>query len=152
MTIPSEIRAYLAGHPEGATGETVAKGVHRRSGDVLQVLRSDPSFSVRVERAESGRDRLLYLLAPVPAECPGSVRKGNDAPESQCARMLRLLKVRPHTSMELAIEHGIGRPNSRRAELNERLLRERIVCERVPGAHDAAHYVYRLIPAEQVAA
>jgi hypothetical protein len=62
---------------------------------------------------------------------------------TQTDRLLDLLRVRPHNGLELRTEHGIGAPNSRRSDLEDR--GHVVVCERVKGARGPAAYVYKLL-------
>lgn len=62
---------------------------------------------------------------------------------TQTDRMLALLRQRPHNGLELRTEHGIGAPNSRRSDLENRGYV--VVCEHVKGVRGPAGYVYRLV-------
>ena len=62
---------------------------------------------------------------------------------SQNDRMLALLRQRPHSSWELAVDHGIGRPNSRRSELIKQ--GHDVTCEFHPEGSGASRWVYGLI-------
>jgi hypothetical protein len=67
---------------------------------------------------------------------------------TQNDRMLELLRKRPHNGLELRTEHGIGAPNSRRSDLEDR--GHVVVCKRVPGVRGPKSYVYELlVDAEQ---
>lgn len=63
------------------------------------------------------------------------------APRGQNGVMLAALRQRPQSALALN-RLGIGRPNSRAAELRRRGYE--IVCSRVPGKSGAASFVYRL--------
>lgn len=60
----------------------------------------------------------------------------------QNAVMLAALKQGPRTSAELSAM-GVGRPNSRAADLNQR--GHRVECRFNPAADGAARYVYHLV-------
>lgn len=63
-------------------------------------------------------------------------------PRGQSAVMLAALRQRPQSALALN-RLGVGRPNSRAAELRRR--GHLITCERVPGKAGAASFVYRLL-------
>lgn len=136
MTLADRISNLLEAHPAGLTVSVIALALGVRRQTVAEAVDALGYPKVGV------MSRIVVL--PVPAR-PGV----SGGPRGQSAVMLAALRQRPQSALALN-RLGVGRPNSRAADLRRRGLE--VVCERVPGKSGAASFVYRLIgPLEDAA-